>query len=160
MLRTVWTRVKSFLGHALTLTTPLHRHAAQFLERDSGVGGGGLVGSVCDWLFCWPVTVLRLLMQHTFQLQSQDTHHPHSVKQEHISGCTRMLKFQIISKQQSEKFKVFFFIAVFFFVFLNKACSRLGSLDCTATGPNTGIKPLLKALSEDRKHTNCSNDHF
>lgn len=38
-----------------------------------------------------------------------------------------------------------------------KCVSQLGMLDCSVTHPSADIKPLVKVLSEDRKHTNGMN---
>lgn len=40
-----------------------------------------------------------------------------------------------------------------------KCLSQLGMLGCSVTHPSAGIKPLLKVLSGDRKHTNGMNGH-
>lgn len=37
------------------------------------------------------------------------------------------------------------------------ASSWIGMLGCSVTHPSAEIKPLLKASSGDRKHTNCLN---
>lgn len=108
---------------------------------------------MCDWLRHLLTRDCALLADANAHsnLQSQDTHHPlsHSLKQAHM--CV-YAKLRIAQEQhgwgkQGRKIG-----------FLQKnACSSIGMLGCSVTRPSTGIKPLLKALSEDRKHTNCLN---